>query len=327
MFADAIEAILADYCTPADVRAVEGGASANALTRALEEAGFFDLMAPEDTGGGGAGWADLFAIARLAGMKALPIPLLQTMAARAIVSPGQALPTGLITFAPGLSRSDDAWQAARLPFARTTTHVMGMHGGALLVLPMARATLSSPGIYASLAADGRWPADAAVRIETPVPQAQFEAIAALLHAGLLAGAMKRCFDLTMNYANERVQFGKPIGRFQVIQHQLAVLSEQVAAAGVAAEHGFGTSMALPPVLACAVAKSRTSEAAQVAATIAHAIHGAIGVTEEYDLQLHTRRLHEWRMAHGSDSYWNLQIGRAFLDSSVALSADFARRLA
>ena len=65
------------------------------------------------------------------------------------------------------------------------------------------------------------------------------------------------------------------------------------------------------------------EAALVVASIAHALHGAIGITEEYNLQLFTRRLHEWRVAHGSEDYWNPVIGRAALcsDSSIV---DFVR---
>jgi alkylation response protein AidB-like acyl-CoA dehydrogenase len=62
------------------------------------------------------------------------------------------------------------------------------------------------------------------------------------------------------------------------------------------------------------------------ASIAHAVHGAIGVTEEYDLQLFTRRLHEWRMAHGSEAHWNPIIGRSMLASGVPTMTDFVRSI-
>jgi acyl-CoA dehydrogenase len=62
----------------------------------------------------------------------------------------------------------------------------------------------------------------------------------------------------------------------------------------------------------AVAKARTSEAAQKVASMAHAIHGAIGFTEEYDLQLYTRRLYSWRRAAGSEGYWHEILGRALV---------------
>ncbi|MCY1547718.1 hypothetical protein D9M68_837880 [compost metagenome] len=52
------------------------------------------------------------------------------------------------------------------------------------------------------------------------------------------------------------------------------------------------------------------------ASTAHALHGAIGVTEEFDLQLYSRRLHEWRMADGSETYWNRIVGEALLGSAT-----------
>jgi alkylation response protein AidB-like acyl-CoA dehydrogenase len=91
-------------------------------------------------------------------------------------------------------------------------------------------------------------------------------LGALLHAGLLAGAMKRAFDLTMGYANARIQFGKAIGKFQAIQHQLSVMAEHVAAARLAAESAFANEGPVP-LSACALAKAQTSEAAQLVASI------------------------------------------------------------
>ena len=70
----------------------------------------------------------------------------------------------------------------------------------------------------------------------------------------------------------------------------------------------------PQRLRAAVAKARAAEAAEKAVAIAHAVHGAIGATAEFDLQLVTRRLQEWRGDHGSASYWHAQLGRALLDA-------------
>ena len=71
------------------------------------------------------------------------------------------------------------------------------------------------------------------------------------------------------------------------------------------------------------AAGRASEAVPQVANTAHALHGAIGVTEEYDLQLYTRRLHEWRMAHGSEAHWNVLIGQRVLAADVSI-VDFVR---
>ena len=94
----------------------------------------------------------------------------------------------------------------------------------------------------------------------------------------------------------------------------------------AAEAAFATGDRLPGAAACAVAKARTSEAAQLIASIAHAVHGAIGITEEYDLQLSTRRLHEWRVAHGSEAWWHRRVGEFFIQSDAPLAADFVRSI-
>ena len=82
---------------------------------------------------------------------------------------------------------------------------------------------------------------------------------------------------------------------------------------------------LPDRLRVATAKARCSEAALVVSELAHAIHGAIGFTAEYDLQLYTRRLHAWRQAAGSESYWHDVAGSALLEHQ-GLTLDMVRRI-
>ena len=101
------------------------------------------------------------------------------------------------------------------------------------------------------------------------------------------------------------------------------MAEQVAAASIAAEAAFQTPRARracwpPRSPRRAPAKPRPS-----VANTAHALHGAIGVTEEYDLQLLTRRLHEWRLAHGAESHWHRIVGEQVLGSGSTL-AEFVR---
>ena len=328
MFAEAIESIITQQCAPATVRAIEGGASPQPLAAAFDDAGFHELLAPEDQGGGGASWREFFDVVLLCGAYSVPLPLPQTIAARSLVADLQALPRGgLLTLAPALGETEDGgFEALHLPFARVSSHVLAMQGDAMLLLPTADGHVTPSGIHGSLAATLRWPRTAGRRIASAVSGEQFQALAALLHAGLLAGAMKRTFDLTMAYANERSQFGKRIGKFQAIQHQLSVMAEHVAAGRMAAEAAFSFGVGLPGIAACAVAKARTSEAAQLVASIAHAVHGAIGITEEYDLQLSTRRLHEWRLAHGSEAWWHRRVGELFIESEAPIAADFVRSI-
>jgi alkylation response protein AidB-like acyl-CoA dehydrogenase len=135
---------------------------------------------------------------------------------------------------------------------------------------------------------------------------------ALLLAAAISGAADRVLAMTVAYAGERSQFGKPIGRQQAIQQQLAVMAEDCVAVRMAVELAAATDA--PDPLRVAASKSVASTAAPRIANTAHGVHGAIGISAEYDLQLYTRRLHEWRMGLGSETRWNRELGHALLVS-------------
>jgi acyl-CoA dehydrogenase len=134
---------------------------------------------------------------------------------------------------------------------------------------------------------------------------------AALRSIAIAGALERVLLQTVEYARTRVQFGKPIASFQAIQQQLAVLAGHTAAAGIAADAAIA-DLEDPAALrrSAAAAKVRCGEAAGAAASIAHQVHGAIGITKEHSLHFATRRLWSWRAEFGSESFWAEQLGRA-----------------
>ena len=134
---------------------------------------------------------------------------------------------------------------------------------------------------------------------------------ALARATMMSGALEKAMDLATTYAQERVQFGRPISKFQAVQQNLAVLAGQTAAAVAAANLGIealGKTSAERETFLIAVAKTRVGEAATLACEIAHQVHGAIGFTKEYALQLSTRRLWSWREEFGSDPEWAARVG-------------------
>lgn len=139
-------------------------------------------------------------------------------------------------------------------------------------------------------------------------------LTACLIAAQMAGAMQRVLEMTLQFANDRQQFGRPLGKFQAIQHQLAVMAEQVLAVRMAAQIGCSASGGRPDLINVSIAKARASEAAVEVTAIAHSIHGAIGFTADYDLQLFTRRLNAWRLQAGSESYWHEVLGHAVLNA-------------
>ena len=134
---------------------------------------------------------------------------------------------------------------------------------------------------------------------------------ALTRVAMMSGALEYLLDTTVEYARERVQFGRPIGRFQAVQQQLAVLAGEVAAATAAAAAAAEAAEQGPALLETAIAKGRVGEAAGRASRIAHQVHGAIGFTHEHELHTRTRRLWAWRDELGSEGECFSQVGRAF----------------
>lgn len=323
MIAEAIDVILRDQCTPAAVRTIEGGGSPDSLWDAIAGAGFLDLLRAEEEGGAGLPLPELYPVVSLLGRYAVPLPVAQSIGARALVVPGMRLPPEMITLAPALRRElDGSLCCPFVPYGAIAEYVMAPEGDGVLLLPCASARRYGTGIAHSQVATLVWnSAGHAERISDE--GSALTVLAAALHAALLAGAMARVFEMTLQYCNERSQFGKSLGKFQVVQHQLSVMAEQVAAGAMAAESAFQTTGRTPRLISAAIAKARASEAAAGAANTAHALHGAIGVTEEYDLQLFTRRLHEWRVAHGSESYWNRLVGEQVI-ASTGTVAEFVR---
>jgi acyl-CoA dehydrogenase len=142
-------------------------------------------------------------------------------------------------------------------------------------------------------------------------------LGAMLRASQIAGALRRVLEMSLDYANTRQQFGRPIGKFQAIQQSLAQLAAEAAAADVAAATAWRAIDKSEAALSnagfeAAVAKIRCGEAARVGAAIAHQVHGAIGATDEHMLHYFTRRLWSWRQEFGGDSFWAERLGRLAL---------------
>lgn len=318
MFADAVEKILIDHCTPAVVRAIERGASPTRLWSTLSDAGFLDLMTVE-----GVTLDSLFPIFTSLGRYAVPVPVGQTIAARALLA-GGSVPDGLVTLSGcGRREADGSVTAPMTAFGLLSDIALVSVGSELLVCDVRLATRVPCGGRGSLCASLTWRKDD-VPASISARGADVRAFNAALHAAAMAGSMERVFSMTLAYCNDRVQFGKAIGKFQAVQHQLSVMAEQVAAAGIAAERAFCSTSQVPELLPAAMAKARASMAAPLVAAAAHALHGAIGITEEFDLQLYSRRLHEWRVIEGAETYWNRSIGETVLSQSQHSIVDFVR---
>lgn len=323
LFSDALRQLLADQCTPHLIRDIESGQPAAALWRQIEESGFADALLSETEGGAGLSLPDVFPLFELCGSYAVPVPLAETMLARALLADaGVERPPGSITFAQTAKSADGRIRCELVPCGRVADWALVARGSDCLLLPVAEAE-SLPAVF-PLDAGLRWTAEAAQSAQRIPGEHDLQAMHGCIHAALLAGALTNVFIRTLQYANDRSQFGRPIGKFQAIQHQLSVISEHTFAARMAAQIGCHATGRVPDRLRVAVAKARTSEAALEVASLSHSIHGAIGFTEEFDLQLLTRRLHAWRQSAGSESYWHTVLGEELVDRQRGLALDLLR---
>ena len=299
-----------------------------ALWQMLEETEFTRIGLSEAQGGAGGTLSDLAAVLRIAGRYTAPVPLAETamLAAWMLAAAGLPVPRGPLAAGPAggeslhARREGDRWIVSgalkRAPWARVAQRLVLLahsdSGGVVMSVDPARCTIQ-PGrnladeprdtvLLHDVIAEHAAPAG-------PVTHSAFMLRGALARALLMAGALERTLELAVHYAQERVQFGRRIGQFQAIQQQLARFAAEVAAAVAAALSAAGAMDRDADVtLAVASAKIRTAEAAHAGALIAHQVHGAIGVTDEYPLHHATLRLWSWREEYGNEAHWAARLG-------------------
>jgi acyl-CoA dehydrogenase len=324
LFSDALRQLLDDHCTPAVVRQIEASADGAALWAQLDSLGFADALVPEPHGGAGLSLREVLGVMSLCGRYTVPVPLAETMLARSVLAQagGGGVTQGSITLAQGQRTSDGRLVCPGVQLGRVADAVLVSDAQHTWLLSTHDAQ-RTPASFV-LDADVTWSPDQ-VKAGLKLPQHQdMRVLLGCVNAAQLSGALLAVFNKTLQYANDRVQFGKAIGKFQAIQHQLSVMAEHSFAAHMAAQLGCASDTPRPERLRVAVAKARTSEAALEVAGLSHSIHGAIGFTHEFDLQLYTRRLHAWRQAGGSESYWQTVLGHELVDQRSGLALDLIR---
>ena len=283
-----VERLLADQSSPATLRAVEAGEFPADLWAAFEALGLPLAMATEEAGGVGLGWDDAVAVWVAMGRAGAPVPLAETMAAAALVD---APPVGFIALAQPDGMTLWGRHAAQVLAGDGRLHAASFTQGKAMPSnePLDRASL--PGGEATLLAG------------------------ALVNAAKMAGGLEAVLTLSVEYANMRKQFGKPIGQFQAVSQQLSQAAGEVAAASVAVANAGRASARrglAGAAFEIAAAKVVTGEAVALVAGVAHQVHAAIGFTQEYHMHFTTRRLWAWRDAFGTERFWAERLGRAAL---------------
>jgi alkylation response protein AidB-like acyl-CoA dehydrogenase len=123
----------------------------------------------------------------------------------------------------------------------------------------------------------------------PVVEKVLEKATVGLCAQMVGGAQKT-LDMSVEYAKERVQFGRPIGSFQAIQHYCANMVTDVDGSKyITYEAAWKVSEGLPATMEVSMAKAWVSEAYRRVTLLGHQIHGAIGFCEDHDMPLYFKR--------------------------------------
>jgi alkylation response protein AidB-like acyl-CoA dehydrogenase len=126
----------------------------------------------------------------------------------------------------------------------------------------------------------------------------------------MAGGAQAALDMAVNYAKERVQFGRPIGSFQAIQHYCAnMVTDVTGSRFITYKAAWKVSEGLPAAADVATAKAWTSEAYGRVALLAHQIFGAIGFTMDHDIHLYYRQAKAGEIIFGDANFQRAIVAR------------------
>ncbi|VVM36943.1 acyl-CoA dehydrogenase [Pseudomonas fluorescens] len=335
IIADSVERLFAEQITPQVLASFDAGHAATALWQQVVEQGLPGALMAEEAGGSAASWLEVSPVLRAIGYWSAPLPLGETMLASLLLArAGLEVPEEPITLIQigrlgELVLNADGHLDGRtfnVPWARSSRWAAVADGAgqvALVDLRQATVSLEAGSNFAGEERDAlhfaHAPIHAIGHLQLADVQEPVWVFGALIRACALVGALESSLDKAVGYANERAQFGKAIGKFQAIQQQLAQMAGAIGAARMATQVALRSACEVLQAEAdnrsclafdVAVAKVCAGEAATLATSIAHQVHGAIGFTHEHTLHFTTRRLWSWRDEFGSDSQWAEVLGRA-----------------
>ena len=305
---DTAERIFADHCDKALLDAAERGEFPERLWNVVRENGFHELAMADS----GVDLKDAFAVIRVSGRHALPLPMVEILLAnRWLQSSAELAVIGRL----------EGDRIADVPWAGNAQRVLGIDwDGADGV--STSVSVEEIGTDRNVAAESRDSVPVAPGAQPlGLNEPAFEMLA-LGRVAAMAGCLERILELSLQYASEREQFGRPISKFQAIQHNLAVVAGEVAAAGRAADAAIDALEGDRFALEVAAAKARVGEAAGIVAESAHQVHGAMGFTHEHQLHHFTRRVWAWRDEYGNEAFWQQRLGRHLAGIGADMVWDF-----
>ena len=291
-----VAALVDKHASPEAVRrAMESprGYDESLWTLLCEQVGVAALVVPEEMGGAGGELADAAAVLEELGRSLVPTPLLGTTLAELGLLAGDE-PDGetLEQLAAGASIGAVVFDRDYVINGDIADVVLAVEDGRILR-------------WSDVTIETVHTLDPTRRLARVTPGASTVIgsnpgmidIAAILLATEQIGAAARCLELTVEYTQQRVQFGRPIGSFQALKHRMADMYVAVQSARAV----IGDAIESPTPVTAAMARLAASEAFCAVAGDAVQLHGGIAITWEHDMQLYFKRAHTSAQLFGPPS--------------------------
>lgn len=288
--------------------------------RRVQELGLMTIGLSQAAGGSGGELTDLMVAIRELARAGIRTPIVEASAAAFAV--GVPKPDTFDTIAVNRIADNGSptltGDLGPIPFAPSAGRLVlvGDSGVAVVLLSQAGVTIEAdPNIAGHPAGRVRL---AGVAHEI-VPARSGEVIErlALARSAALFGSARGAYDRTRHYATERIQFGAPLIKISAVSAALAQMSIQIGSTQSAIERAVtrytdpdGASLAR--FSAIASARITAARMATLVARTAHQLHGAVGVTREYDLHRYTSSLWAWRDGDVSEQMWRTKLGATAL---------------
>ncbi|ADG06013.1 acyl-CoA dehydrogenase family protein [Kyrpidia tusciae] len=317
MVADTARRIFQGQCTPELLAAADNHQFPTKLWSLLESNAFTKI--DEE----GLNTGDALVLLEIAGYYAVPGPLASSLAAsKMMVDMGVPIPSGVVTCAiqPGgaIELTHEGERAVvsgtwvNVPWGRASDTVLAVFqtlGGWFAAVLNSRNVSWEKG--QNLGGEPRDTLQAShvspsfVQEISEQQSSTLRALLALSRVALTVGALERMLNMTVEYAQQRAQFGRSIGKFQAVQHQIAEMAAETAAVQALFNRAvYGVDQGEDMMRYASLAKIRIAEAIRVVTAGAHQVHGAIGFTQEYSLHYFSRRAWAYRHEYGNETWWS-----------------------
>lgn len=347
---DAAADLLTDRCAPERVRAVADTSDRidRALWDRMVEQGWLATTVPEADGGLGLGVVELAVLLEQLGAHVAPVPFLPTAVT---IEAARRAGAGAVvaSLVDGARVACVAWSPGTASLAVRGGSLQG-RSDPVPFAPVADLALvvapdhdrgDAPGVFLlDLAATGRPPAEPAMDLTRPLGWIEVdgapvdrlggpELAELVLDLGVTAtccellGASQRVLDLAVDYAKDRVQFGRPIGSFQAVKHRCADMLVDVEGIRSTA-YWAAWCLAVDDAdrsIAASTAKTWAGDASKRVMAGALQVHGGIGFTWEHDLHLFLKRAQLDQLAFGDASWHRARLAtqlRAKVDAGLSV---------